>query len=643
MVLSAEEQRQRDLSDGNFVKNELYFFELTIPGDVTRTGNDINAITPLLINPESITMTEPYAVTPTATVGGGLYVEEDGVIARQLHIRGTTGFKPRSAAGIGFGTPAKELNTSEKLSFPMRGNLKGAESGPLAFSGQSGQRQFQFLQDRIFRLYSDLKQNPDCSANTKLTFHNPKDQEHWRVVPLSFTMHRATPRSTMYMYDIQLLVVERATNKKPIKVLQRPDNAIVQAINNTSGAVRNTMAYAEGALKNIEGYVTALNDVVGNIQGTFNSVTSTIRGYERLLGKVENAVQGVVNIGVSAVNSATSLIDAGDAILDAIDSWGGAKAGIYNVEASVMDLSRAAARFSNTLDSLPNTIGDYEQLSRNINPPPPPSVNITPGPAQSRFGVVTSASSLQGAMNQGTGLQPGDSSLDRGRPQSPRPLGSVSGTSVREIEVLMNDTIESITARVTGSTADVQVIIALNNLRPPYISTTGIPGTIRPGDPILVPSSGRAAVDKFGPTVYGARLTESLSSRLYGTDLRLDPVLTTDGAGLYDLVLSNDTEDVLLRTGVENLKQGLRTRILTEIGSNPIYPDLGYKRFIGLNAVGFDKSLTRLSLSSAVEADERIITVDNLRVSEPTPDHLSVEFDAIVFSIQDRVQMRIVR
>ena len=158
-----------------------------------------------------------------------------------------------------------------------------------------------------------------------------------------------------------------------------------------------------------------------------------------------------------------------------------------------------------------------------------------------------------------------------------------------------------------------------------------------------MPSSGRAAVDKFGPTVYGARSTEPLASRLFGTDLRLDPVLTTGGEGLYDLVLSNDTEDVQLLAGVENLKQGLRTRILTEIGSDPIYPDLGYRRFVGLNATGFDESLTRLSLSSAVEADERIIGIDRLKLSNPTPDHLSVEFDAIVFSVQDRVQMKIVR
>jgi hypothetical protein len=75
--------------------------------------------------------------------------------------------------------------------------------------GMSGQRQFQFLQDRIFRLYSDLKQNPDASAGTKLYFHNPKDQENWRVIPMSFTMSRAAPRSTMYFYDIQLLVVEK--------------------------------------------------------------------------------------------------------------------------------------------------------------------------------------------------------------------------------------------------------------------------------------------------------------------------------------------------------------------------------------------------------------------------------------------------
>ena len=484
MVLSAEEQRQIAQFDENFVKNELYFFELRIPASVSSSSKPINAITPLLINPESITMTEPYAVTPTATVGGGLYVEEDGVIARQLRITGTTGFKPRSAAGVGFGVSASELKTTEKLSFPMRGFVynKGFGLGPS--NGQSGQRQFQFLQDRVFRLYSDLKQNPDCAANTELIFHNPKDQEHWRVVPLSFTMNRAAPRSTMYMYDIQLLVVEKAKNKA-ITIYQRPDNAIAQAVKDAAGAVRSAVAFAEGALKNIEGYVTAVNDVVGNITGTINSVTSAVREYERLIGKIQNSIQGVFNIDSSVVDGFTALYSTGETILDAIDNWGGVKPGIYNVQSSWMNLGRANDRISSTLDLMGNTVGEFDQLSRNINPPPT-TVSISAGP-QSRFGVVTSASSLQGAMNQGTGIQPGDASLDRGNPQSSRPLGSINGTSVREIIVLMNDTIESIASRMTGSTQDAQAIIKLNNLRPPYISTTGIPGT--PGSRLTYPGA----------------------------------------------------------------------------------------------------------------------------------------------------------
>tara|TARA_X000001388_G_scaffold20926_2_gene13860 strand:+ start:1073 stop:2965 length:1893 start_codon:yes stop_codon:yes gene_type:complete len=630
MVLSAEEQRQIAQFDENFVKNELYFFELRIPASVSSSSRPINAITPLLINPESITMTEPYAVTPTATVGGGLYVEEDGVIARQLRITGTTGFKPRSAAGVGFGTAASELKTTEKLSFPMRGNLELSNH----LNGQSGQRQFQFLQDRIFRLYSDLKQNPDCAANTELIFHNPKDQEHWHVVPLSFTMNRAAPRSTMYMYDIQLLVVEKAKNKSII-IAQRPDLAIVQTINDGMSVVRDFVSEVEGVIKNVEGFIAGVNEVVGNISATINSVSGLFRGYNRILGQMTNTIQGITRLPGDALDTLTSYVTSIDATLNALDTWGGIKPGLYNIQSSFMELDRATNRMIASGKSNPELgLSPQEKLgqqSKNINP------------SSSQVSGLSGNTTLQGALSAGTGLQPGDSAIDRGRPKATSPLGTINGTAVREITVLMNDTIENISARITGSTEAAQAIIALNNLRPPYISTTGIPGTLAPGSPILVPSSGRAAVDKFGPTVYGADLTEPLASRLFGTDMRLDPVLTTGGEGLYDLVLSNDTEDVQLQAGVENLKQGLRTRILTEIGSDPIYPDLGYRRFVGLNATGFDESLTRLSLSSAVEADERIIGIDRLKLSNPTPDHLSVEFDAIVFSVQDRVQMKIVR
>ena len=93
MVLSLEQARQKRTGDTRFTLQQgrfLYAFELLVPGAANINNKTIRAIVPLTLNPQSITLTEPFALTQTPTVGGGLYIEEEGIIARRLSITGTT-------------------------------------------------------------------------------------------------------------------------------------------------------------------------------------------------------------------------------------------------------------------------------------------------------------------------------------------------------------------------------------------------------------------------------------------------------------------------------------------------------------------------------------------------------------------------
>ena len=638
-MASAEILRQKARDDGMYVKSLLYFFELEVPGVATTHGAMKRFITPLLINPQNIVMQEPYAVTPTPTVGGGLYVEEDGVIARHLQISGTTGFQPRSAAGVGFGAAQWQLDLSEDLSFPMRGETGLSGSGsvaPIAFMGMSGQRQFQFLQDRIFRLYSDLKQNPDASAGTKLYFHNPKDQESWRVIPMNFTMTRAAPRSTMYFYDIQLLVVEKTKYRRE-EVTQSPENlTFVDQIRNSAKAIRGTINTITGSIREFKNTIQQYSAALGEIKGAFNSFNNIIDECSAVAGELGRALDGVNSLVRLPFDTVINLVESLEETVKIAEGVKTSTLASFNFVDQIGKVERSIINLAATLGSEEaqrDQLNRYRQLTVNLSVPDASSTGV---------GVIQSATSIQGLANQGTGVTAGTADTDRGRPPSQDPMGRPSGNSVRTVRVNQNDSIQDIATRTLGSPARAAELIILNNLRPPYISDTGIPNTLKPGDELLVPSAGRNSADKQGPTVLGVNTASSLEARLYGIDMLINPVPSSETLS-YDLVLSSTGEDIRHVSGVDNLKQGLRTRLLTELGSDPLYPSIGFRRIVGLNATGTEQAIMNLSLSDAVLADERVQSIEGLRVVQPTPDALVVEFNALVFNLQDRLQMTIVR
>ena len=155
-----EAARQEATQDENFYKKIIYYFELQVPEEASQFDAAEVFLFPLALNPENYSMNEPFALEKTCTQGGGLYVEEDGIAGRTIQLRGSTGFKPRPLKG--FGTQALKL----KIENRSHGRRLLAD----VFSNLSGQRHFHYLQDVVFRTYSDLKRDPATSEGTNLIF-----------------------------------------------------------------------------------------------------------------------------------------------------------------------------------------------------------------------------------------------------------------------------------------------------------------------------------------------------------------------------------------------------------------------------------------------------------------------------------------
>ncbi len=90
IAILRENTRREAQDDSNFVKKLLYFFELRVPPEIAFEGAITSFIFPLVLGPHTYTKGEPFTVSKTPTQGGGLFVEENGIIMRPINIKPLT-------------------------------------------------------------------------------------------------------------------------------------------------------------------------------------------------------------------------------------------------------------------------------------------------------------------------------------------------------------------------------------------------------------------------------------------------------------------------------------------------------------------------------------------------------------------------
>lgn len=126
--------------------------------------------------------------------------------------------------------------------------------------------------------------------------------------------------------------------------------------------------------------------------------------------------------------------------------------------------------------------------------------------------------------------------------------------NAREV-VRPGDTLVSLSARLLGDPLRWGELVSLNHLKPPYLTATGAPGTLRPGDEILYPLTAGAP-----PPQNIAQLEEET----YGRDL-------ADDNG--DLILRGG--NLVTLAGLPNLRAALLRRLRVRLGAHPFHPAYG--------------------------------------------------------------------
>jgi phage baseplate assembly protein W len=126
----------------------------------------------------------------------------------------------------------------------------------------------------------------------------------------------------------------------------------------------------------------------------------------------------------------------------------------------------------------------------------------------------------------------------------------------RFVEILQGDTLQKIALRELGDGAQWPLLIAVNDLFPPYLTAdpTQVSAHVRLyGDTLVVPATRAQTAGAFEPDL------------VYGADLALN-------RGLFD---ADENGDLLLVAGVSNLKQAYESRLKTPLRELVFHGDYG--------------------------------------------------------------------
>ena len=191
----------------------------------------------------------------------------------------------------------------------------------------------------------------------------------------------------------------------------------------------------------------------------------------------------------------------------------------------------------------------------------------------------------------GGGSDPtGGSGSDSGMGTKVGGLGNVP--EYGQAPIISGQSLEDFSEQHTGDPGNASLILEINDMASPNQFSNGAP--VVAGTVLLYP---------LPPGVSGGA---NLSGKgMYYTDLKL-----VDG----DLVLSGN--DLRTVRGVDNLKQAVTTRLLTESGEVPSVPTLGMPRKIGTQQLAAAAATISLSMKAQLESDSRIVAVEDLSIVE---------------------------
>lgn len=276
--------------NGNWIQDDATMGAFTLP-----------------IPPEALQISTPFSITTTATLNG-IVEEHNGIVFKNLVIRGTTGIlplksnsspttfnlNPQAIGGIFAGSITAIDNTTQSIlkSQEYPNVITSATMNDPTFIKGTGYYQFQLLQ-RWLEAYSQLKMT-SAGAQFAMGFAIFKEKATYIGTPISFDLTRNASSPLEYVYSLNIRSWRRVENNSTLG--DAFDHPPVAASSLSLSKCLNQISAARGILEGAKDTLTAFR---GDVQ---NTVLGPIRESILFLKSAVGAAETLADLPVNILN-----------------------------------------------------------------------------------------------------------------------------------------------------------------------------------------------------------------------------------------------------------------------------------------------------------------------------------------------------
>lgn len=587
LLTTAEERRQQQTGDTQFYKPLTLIFELRLPGP-TGPSEQSSYLFPLQLAPSAYSISEPFAVEVTPTQMGGLYVEEGGIVQRRIRLQGTTGVYPMP---LPFTAPSQVPPAGS--SFSRQLPAIGAQNV------LSGQRHFQFLQDKVFRAYADHKRDPLTATQTRLYLHDVAGGEHWLVCPMAFGTSRVAQSPFESSYDIDLLVLDKAG---PLPDLpSSKDRSLLAAMGDALKATQGFLRRANQAVNDLTAVQNQLSLAVHDVGSTFNLAASLIgaannfvSGTSEFIKSPYQAIFAIAQGCENALRTAANLRDAGLTVAN----WP------RPIEQRFMSLTTAAEQLGLAPSAFLPSAGALQTQQKVVATP------TDAAPTVASFAAINAR-----------GSQTLPSEQVNAAAKSQQSVRFAGDGQTQSYVVQDGDSLSSLAVRFLGEAQAWSVIAAANNLSPPILPSQPASrrtdqffgSLLQVGQTLRIPVPQITSVVATNAAVLGALPTQPPETQSLGVDVQT--VTDAQGKRDWDLGSTDGMADIGTVEGEANFEQAMQARLLVEQGTAILYPSLGLPALVGTRQASADWQQVQLRVVQSLSDDPRVKDVRDVRLT----------------------------
>jgi len=458
------------------------------------------------IAPQQITQRENFATNISAT-RKGIIVESEGVVFKDITIKGTTGVFPGERGS--FNGPQSQIFSGGNLTAPPAEPAGVSDDGLSRNSNVkvvTGYQEFLMLRQFFLKYaYDKGVKNGDLF----MVFINEKDNQALLVEPLSFVMDRNSKRPMEYFYTIEMKAIG-SFNTLFTQPSPPTDTDIFQKIGNISA----NLSAGIGQVR------AAINVTSSSLQKTFQAIDQTVNGPLR---QVQFALQDLSD-GISTVLSLPTILSR-----NFTSTIAGIRENANNISTSLgfnnsADSKAAAAETTQqnlVLDHINNDsrvsmprefVADTRDQLRSLTDDLADAFNLSdplyneilgriptnvPGPlkvvSDEEFLLLGNMQNMTDSLNQVLATNDAFQTEVETTYQEvktafgPSLIDITPPATVRQVRIQRNDTLERLAVRELGDAVRWTEIVILNKLKPPYIDENGGDSVKKPGDTLLVP------------------------------------------------------------------------------------------------------------------------------------------------------------